>query len=79
VRTGPETLFVEQVGHAWEAGTAPAERAGIRVVRLRIGIVLTPAGGALAQMLPPFMAGVGGRLGNGRQYMSWIASTTSSE
>jgi hypothetical protein len=72
LRTGPGTFFVEQVGHAWEAGTAPAERAGIRVVRLRIGIVLTPAGGALAQMLPPFMAGVGGRLGNGRQYMSWI-------
>lgn len=72
LRSGPGTLFVEQVGHAWEAGTAPAERAGVRVVRLRIGIVLTPAGGALAQMLPPFKAGLGGRLGSGGQYMSWI-------
>jgi uncharacterized protein len=65
--------FVEQVGHAWEAATEPAERAGIRVVRARIGILLTPAGGALAAMLPPFLAGVGGRLGSGRQYMSWIS------
>ena len=72
LRSGPETLFVEQVGQAWEAGTVPAERGGIRVVHLRIGIVLTPGGGALAQMLPPFKAGVGGHLGDGRQYMSWI-------
>jgi hypothetical protein len=57
----------------WEAATAPAERAGIRVARARIGIVLSPAGGALKQMLPPFRMGVGGRLGSGRQYMSWIS------
>ncbi len=72
LRTGPDSMFVEQVGHLWEASTAPAERAGIRVVRARIGIVLSPAGGALKQMLPPFRLGVGGRMGNGRQYMSWI-------
>jgi uncharacterized protein (TIGR01777 family) len=66
-------FFVEQVGHAWEAATQPAERAGIRVVRARMGIILTPAGGALAAMLPPFLAGLGGRMGSGRQYMSWIS------
>jgi uncharacterized protein (TIGR01777 family) len=65
--------FLEQVGAAWEAATAPAARAGIRVVHLRIGLVLSPAGGALAAMLPPFLAGVGGRLGDGKQYMSWIS------
>lgn len=73
LRTGTGALFVERVGQAWEAATVPAERAGIRVVRLRTGLVLTPAGGALGQMLPPFRAGIGGRLGNGRQYMSWIS------
>jgi len=65
--------FLERVGSAWEAATEPASRAGIRVVHLRIGLVLSPAGGALAAMLPPFRAGVGGRLGNGKQYMSWIS------
>ncbi len=73
LRTGPESMFVEQVGHQWEAASAPAERAGIRVVRTRIGIVLTPAGGALEQMLPPFRMGAGGRMGSGRQYMSWVS------
>lgn len=73
LRTGPATFFVERVGHAWEAATEPAERAGIRVVRARIGIVLTPAGGALPPMMLPIRLGVGGRMGSGRQYMSWIA------
>ncbi|HSB52761.1 MAG TPA: TIGR01777 family oxidoreductase [Gemmatimonadales bacterium] len=73
VRTGAGTFFVEQVAHAWEASTEPAERAGIRVVRTRIGIVLTPAGGALPPMMLPLLFGVGGRMGSGRQYMSWIA------
>lgn len=73
LRTGPDAMFVERVGHAWEAATVPAERAGIRVVRLRTGLVLTPAGGALGQMLPPFRAGIAGRLGSGRQFMSWIS------
>jgi uncharacterized protein (TIGR01777 family) len=72
LRTGPDAMFVEQVGHAWEAGVEPADRAGIRSVRLRIGLVLTPAGGALGRMLLPFRLGLGGRLGDGRQYMSWI-------
>ena len=65
--------FLAEVGQAWEAATAPARDAGIRVVHLRIGIVLNPAGGALAKMLLPFQLGVGGRLGSGRQWMSWIS------
>ena len=62
-----------EVGREWEAATEPARAAGIRVVLPRFGIVLTPAGGALGRMLPPFRLGVGGPLGSGRQYMSWIA------
>jgi len=65
--------FLAEVGRAWEAATAPARDAGIRVVHLRIGIVLNPAGGALAKMLLPFRLGAGGRLGDGRQWMSWIS------
>lgn len=65
--------FLAAVGREWEEATAPAERAGIRVVRLRFGVVLTPAGSALAKMLPAFALGLGGRLGNGRQWMSWIS------
>ncbi len=72
LHAGADSMFVEKVGHAWEAATSPAERAGIRVARARIGIVLTPAGGALEQMLPPFRMGVGGRMGSGRQYLSWV-------
>ncbi|MGB7212264.1 MAG: TIGR01777 family oxidoreductase [Gemmatimonadales bacterium] len=65
--------FLAEVGREWEAASAPAEAAGIRVVRTRFGIVLSPDGGALAQMLTPFRAGLGGRLGTGRQWMSWVA------
>jgi len=72
LETGPSISFVERVGHAWEAASAPAELAGIRVVRLRTGIVLSPQGGALARLLPVFRAGLGGRIGTGEQYMSWI-------
>lgn len=57
----------------WEAATAAARTAGIRVVQLRIGIVLTPGGGVLARSLPLFGLGLGGALGSGAQYMSWIA------
>jgi len=64
--------FLSDVCRAWEAATAPAAASGIRTVQLRIGIVLTPQGGALAQMRLPFMLGGGGVLGNGSQYMSWI-------
>ena len=67
------TDFLGRVCEEWEAATAAAEAAGIRVVRLRIGVVLSPEGGALAKMLPPFRLGAGGRLGTGRQWMSWIA------
>ena len=65
--------FLPEVCQAWEDAAAPARERGIRVVHLRVGIVLTPKGGALAQMLPPFKLGVGGILGAGDQYMSWIA------
>lgn len=57
---------------AWEAATLPASRAGIRVVLPRIGIVLSPNGGALKKMLPAFRFGLGGRFGDGKQGMSWI-------
>ena len=69
----PGSGFLPEVCEAWEAAAAPARERGIRVVHLRIGIVLSPLGGALAQMLLPFKLGVGGVLGNGDQYMSWIA------
>lgn len=65
--------FLAEVCEAWENATAPARAAGIRVVNLRFGVVLSPAGGALAKMLTPFQMGVGGRIGDGRQWMSWIA------
>ena len=69
----PGSGFLPEVSRAWEAASAPAREAGIRVVHLRIGIVLSPAGGALGQMLLPFKLGAGGVLGSGGQYMSWIA------
>lgn len=69
---GPGGGFLAEVVKAWEAAVSPAERAGIRVVRLRTGVVISPAGGALGQMLLPFKMGVGGRLGSGRQYFSWV-------
>jgi uncharacterized protein (TIGR01777 family) len=70
--TAPPRDFLVEVGREWEAATEPARAAGIRVVRLRFGIVLTPAGGALGRMLPPFRLGGGGPLGSGRQWVSWI-------
>ena len=71
--SAPGDGFLSEVCEAWEGATAPARARGIRVVHLRLGIVLTPAGGALKQMLPPFWLGMGGVLGSGRQAMSWIA------
>jgi uncharacterized protein (TIGR01777 family) len=65
--------FLVEVGREWEAATEPARSAGIRVVHLRFGIVLSPAGGALGRMLPPFRLGLGGPLGSGQQWVSWIA------
>jgi len=64
--------YLPDVCEAWEHQTVAAETLGIRVARIRIGIVLDRGGGALQQMLPPFRMGVGGRLGDGRQWMSWI-------
>lgn len=64
--------FLADVCREWEAAADAAREAGIRVVHARIGVVLTPAGGALDTMLPAFKAGVGGPIGSGEQYMSWI-------
>ncbi len=64
--------FLAEVTRDWEAEAVRAEALGTRVVRVRIGIVLDSRGGALKKMLPPFRAGVGGKVGNGSQWMSWI-------
>ncbi len=64
--------FLSDVCAAWENATAPAASAGLRVAHLRFGVVLTPFGGALKQMLPLFRTGFGGTLGSGRQWTSWI-------
>lgn len=69
----PGTGFLADVCRAWEAATAPAADAGIRVVLARIGVVLAGRGGALATMAPPFRLGLGGVVGDGRQMTSWIA------
>jgi uncharacterized protein len=69
----PGQGFLAEVGRAWEAAADPARAAGVRVVNFRQGIVLTRAGGALARMLTPFKLGVGGRVGSGRQWWSWVA------
>jgi uncharacterized protein len=64
--------FLADVVADWEDATAPAEQAGIRVVKVRTGIVQSPAGGTLRLLRPLFAAGLGGRLGNGQQWFSWI-------
>ena len=69
---GPGQGFLAQLAVDWEAATAPLVAEGVRVVLLRIGIVLGRDGGALAQMLPLFRWGLGGRLGSGRQWFPWI-------
>lgn len=70
--TAPGTGFLADVCRGWEDATAPARRAGIRVITLRIGVVLSPRGGALAQLLPLFRLGGGGVIGGGGQWTSWI-------
>jgi uncharacterized protein len=65
--------FLADVTRSWEAETQPAADAGIRVAIARTGVVLSPSGGALAKMLPPFRLGIGGPLGSGNQWMSWIS------
>jgi uncharacterized protein (TIGR01777 family) len=68
----PGDDFLAHVTKAWEAEAAAAEKLGLRVVMVRTGVVLDRAGGALAKMLPPFRAGIGGPVAGGRQYMPWI-------
>jgi uncharacterized protein (TIGR01777 family) len=65
--------FLAEVCRQWEAATAPAAQVGIRVVHLRFGMILSAKGGALQRLLLPFRFGLGGRLGSGRQFMSWVA------
>jgi hypothetical protein len=69
----PGAGFLPGVSREWEAASGAASRKGIRVVTLRFGMVLSPKGGALARMLPLFRAGLGGVIGGGRQYVSWVA------
>jgi uncharacterized protein (TIGR01777 family) len=66
------TGFLAEVARQWEAATAAASAAGIRVVMMRLGVVLSASGGALPRMVLPFKFGAGGPVGSGRQYMSWI-------
>ena len=68
----PGRGFLAETCVAWEMEAQRAEALGVRVVRLRMGVVLGPDGGALAQMVPPFRLGLGGPLGGGRQWVSWI-------
>ncbi len=69
----PGTGFLAEVCQAWEAAAAPASAAGIRVVHVRIGVVMSPDGGALPRLLLPFRLGLGGPVGSGAQFVSWIA------
>lgn len=70
--SAPGNGFLADVCREWEAATQPTAEAGIRTVQIRTGVVLSSKGGALGKMLTPFKMGVGGRIGNGRQWMSWI-------
>ncbi len=70
--SAPGQGFLPEVCQEWEQATSAAANAGIRTVQIRTGIVLSPQGGALAKVLPAFRLGVGGRVGDGRQWMSWI-------
>lgn len=70
--SAPGSGFLAEVGQQWEQATQAASRAGVRTVCARFGIVLSARGGALPRMLPPFRAGLGGRIGSGRQWMSWV-------
>ena len=70
--SAPGTDFIAEATREWEEACEPAAEAGIRVVNLRIGVVLTPSGGMLKRVLPIFKMGLGGRLGSGSQYFSWI-------
>lgn len=69
----PGDDFLAQVARTWEAATAPAELAGINTIPMRFGVVLSKDGGMLKQLLLPFRLGLGGRIGDGSQYLSWIS------
>jgi NAD dependent epimerase/dehydratase family enzyme/ligand-binding SRPBCC domain-containing protein len=71
--TSPSIDFLSDVCRNWEESTQIAKESGIRVVNIRIGTVLSSSGGILAKILPHYRMGLGGRMGNGNQYMSWIA------
>lgn len=71
--SAPGTGFLADLCRQWEAAAEPARAAGVRVVNLRFGIILTPRGGALKELLTPFRLGAGGPVGGGRQWMSWVA------
>jgi uncharacterized protein len=72
-QSSPGDDFVAGVCVQWEAATAPAADAGIRVARVRSGVILGRAGGVLPRLLLPFRLGLGGRIASGRQYMSWVS------
>jgi hypothetical protein len=71
-QSAPGSGFLPDVCREWEAATQAAANAGIRTVQMRTGVVLSARGGALGAMLTPFKMGLGGRIGDGRQWMSWI-------
>lgn len=71
--TGPGTGFLPEVAEAWEGATDPVARSGLPVIIMRLGIVLSPRGGALHKMLPIFRLGLGGPLGSAKQWMSWVS------
>ena len=68
----PGADFLAEVCVDWEAAAAPAANAGVRVVHPRMGLILSPGGGVLKQMLTPFRAGIGGPIGSGKQWWSWV-------
>jgi len=70
--SAPGTGFLAEVCQDWEEATTPAVQADIRTAHIRTGVVLSPKGGALRAMLTPFKLGLGGQIGNGQQWMSWI-------
>src|SRR5207237_1855789 len=65
--------FLAGVCREWEKATEPASKAGVRVVNLRFGPILAAEGGMMAKMLTPFKMGMGGKVGSGKQYISWVA------
>jgi len=71
--SGPGTGFLTEVAQRWEKATYPASEAGIRTVHIRTGVVLSPEGGMLDKLLLPFKMGLGGIIGSGQQYLSWVS------